>query len=241
MIVALWIAIPDEFNLCLIITIVTLLMTIGMIIWDRKRLSVVYESSQFSNFAQAFTAAFLLFGILGMINYFAWKNPIQWDVTGNSNYTLTDQTLKIVRNAKKEMKFIIFAKRAEFNTIKALTDLYFFEKNNIQREYIDVETRPDLVSAHNILKSPSIIVEYEERREHVTTLNELSLTNAIKKLSLGKLPMIVFTTGHGEANLESSENEGFSHLAGMLKNSNYKVAQLNTATTRTIPAETEAS
>lgn len=239
-VVALWIAIPDEFNLCLITTIVTLVMTMGMVIWDRKRLAVVYESSQFSNFAQAFTAAFLLFGILGMLNYFAWKNPIQWDVTSNSNYTLTDQTLKVVRNAKEDMRFIVFAKRAEFNNIKALTDLYFFEKNNIHREYIDVETRPDLVSTHNVLKSPTIIVEYQGRREHVTTLNELSLTNAIKKLSLGKLPMIVFTIGHGEANLESGENEGMAHLAGMLKNSNYKVAQLNTATTRAIPAETEA-
>lgn len=237
--VAIWISIPDEFKLCLIVTLVALAMTIGMVIWDRKRLATVYESSQFLNFSQAFTAAFLLFGILGMLNYFAWKNPVQWDLTGSEAYTLTDQTRKIVHNAKEDLSFTIFAKRAEFNNIKALTDLYFFEKSNLRREYIDVETRPDLVATNNVLKSPTIIVEYKGRKEHVTTLNELSLTNAIKKLSLGKLPMIVFTTGHGEASLESDENEGLSHLAGMLKNSNYKVVQMNTATTRSIPKETE--
>jgi hypothetical protein len=239
-VIALWISIPDELKLCLSITVVTLILTIVMVVLDRERLAVIYESSQFTNFAQAFTAGILLFGILGMLNYLAWKNPIQWDVTGNNTYTLTDQTIKIVKNAKEDMRFLVFAKRVEFNQIKTLTDLYFFEKNNIHREYIDVETRPDLVSSNNVLKSPTIIVEYQGRREHVTVLNELSITNAIKKLSLGKLPMIVFTTGHGEASLESEENEGISHLGGILKNSNYNVVQMNTATTKNIPQEAEA-
>ena len=110
-VIALWISIPDELKLCLSITVVTLILTIVMVVLDRERLAVIYESSQFTNFAQAFTAGILLFGILGMLNYLAWKNPIQWDVTGNNTYTLTDQTIKIVKNAKEDMRFLVFAKR----------------------------------------------------------------------------------------------------------------------------------
>ncbi|MCO4794432.1 MAG: GldG family protein [Bacteriovoracaceae bacterium] len=239
-VVALWISIPDEFVLCLSVTAVTLVMTTVLLIWDRDKLSEIYESSQFINFSQAFVAAFLLFSILGMLNYFSYKHPIQWDLTSSSHYSLTDQTQKVMNNAKEELTFKIFAKKMEFNSIQALTDLYYFHKSNIKREYIDIETRPDLVSANNVLKSPTIIVEYAGKREHVTVLNELNLTNAIKKLSLGKMPTLVFTTGHGEAGLESKENEGLSYLAGMLKNSNYNIAQVNTAVVSYIPTSAEA-
>ena len=63
-VIALWISIPDELKLCLSITVVTLILTIVMVVLDRERLAVIYESSQFTNFAQAFTAVILLFGIL---------------------------------------------------------------------------------------------------------------------------------------------------------------------------------
>ena len=79
--IALWIAIPEELILNLSSTIISLSVTMIMIIIYRKEFYQFYMSTFFRGLSKSLVTIVLTFGIFGFLNYIAFKNQVQWDVT----------------------------------------------------------------------------------------------------------------------------------------------------------------
>ena len=217
---ALWIAISDSLALNLIIDLVMLLALGGAVILDRSYWKGLYQSRQFSKFASYFFTSLLLLGILGLVNYLAFKHPIQWDVTKNANNSLTSQSVKVLQGLDAPLEIVVFAKKQEFPLIMKLLDLYRFQKNDISFQTVDVELNPAEVSSYGITKSPTLVFKYKGKREYTSSLNELSVTNSMIKVSRDKSPLVCYSSGHGEADLDQKEGAGFSYLQSQILASN---------------------
>lgn len=217
---AVWIAIPEEVVLNSILTIIMTVMIISAILLDLKNWKSIYRSKQFAKLASNVFSALLVFAILGLVNYLAYKRPLHWDFSQNAKNSLSAQSIKVLKNLDHELEVIVFARKADFPAIMKLLDLYRFYKNDIDFKTIDVELNPAEVSAFGITTAPTLVFNYDEKRDYVSDLNELNITNALIKVSRENDPIVCYAIGHGEGDLDDKEAEGLSFLQSRILASN---------------------
>ncbi len=217
---ALWISIPDELILNILVSLALVLCLVTSLILDRAHWRALYGSKQFSKFAGHVVSVILVLAIIGLVNYLSYKHPVQWDVSQSARNSLTDQSVKIVRSLPGPVEIIVFARKQDFPLIMRLLELYRFEKSDITFQTIDVELSPGEVSSYGITKSPTLVIKYNEKREYTSQLNELSVTNSLIKLSRDKDPVVCYSTGHAEADFDGKLGEGFSYLQTQILASN---------------------
>lgn len=239
-IIFLWLSIPDEFLLNGATTAFNLFLSAILIILKRQNFKVFYESNQFKLTVDTLVNGILVFFILSLLNFWAFKYPWQKDFSLFQLNTLTSQTKEVVRKVDGPIEFKVFARKNEANLWMPILDLYRFEKSDIKIEKINIELRPDLVSQYNIQNDSTLVIEYKGRRQFVTTRDELNVTNAIIRLTRLVDPVIYFVIGHGEADIESSENEGMKLVLESVRNTAIDVRPLNLSSAQEIPFDAKA-
>ncbi len=239
-VVGMWISIPEETALNLFTTLASLMITSGLILFNKEAFSNFYKSQFFIKMMSSLVTVFLVFVILGFLNYLSFKNPVVWDITKNQINSLTDQTKNILEDIDGEVRFKIFSQKKTYSLVYALADLYRLIKPDLEISYVDAELEPQLVREANVTKVPAIEVGYRGRKALVQDLNELNLTNALVKVTRSSDPTIYFIKGHDEIDLNSYENEGGSHLVTLLSAQNYQVRFLNLREKAVIPDDAKA-
>ena len=239
-VVALWIAIPDELTLNLAVTAVTLALTIVSIYLNRSTLSVYYQSHHFKKLQEAIVFFMLLFAIFGVVNYWAYKHPKQFDWSVIKLNSLSDQSKNILKELDGPIVFKMFARKTESLPWMALLEFYRTEKNSIQIEKIDIDVRPDLVGDYQISDAATLVIEYKGKRQKVTERDELNITNGLIKISRSSDPVVYFVQGHGEGEINSQENEGLKFIFEAAKNSALDIRPINLLTTQEVPFDAKA-
>lgn len=233
--IALWISIPDELTLDIALTVFNLTLTMVLVYLNREKLSSYYQSQQFKKFTETIVFVFLVFCLLGVVNYWAYKHPIQNDLSVYKMNSLTDQSKNVLKKMKGEIKFKLFARKQEAGLWLPLFEYYRAEKNNIVIEKVDIDVRPDLVADYHITEAATLVIEYEGKRQYVTDRDELNITNGLIKISRSSDPVVYFIQGHGEGDLNSVENEGLKYIFEAIKNSAVDVRPLSLLSTQEIP------
>ena len=234
-VLALWLAIPEEMTLNISATAFGLSLSALLILREWTWWSAYFRSRRFKTLASRSTSAALLFCILALVNYLAFKNPLHWDVTRQKINSLTEQSRKAVKKMAEPLQATIFSRKSEIHAIKTLLNLYRYEKNDFDMKFVDVELRPDLVKQYDIIKSPGIVFEYGGKKRSARSVSELGVTNALIGLSRSKVPTIYYTKGHGEMELESKEGGGGSQLAKLIERASWKLQQVNLNVISEIP------
>jgi ABC-type uncharacterized transport system involved in gliding motility auxiliary subunit len=235
-IVAIAISIPDEKTLLIGSCIFNLCLTAVLIIVDRKRYAKIYSGATFKYVVNAMVGTFLVFGILGLLNYLAFKHPRQIDFSEGKRNSLTEKTHNVLGELKDHVYFKVFSKKNDFLAIRKLLDLYRFQKNDMTIEHVNIETRPDLVQLHSITHPITIIVTYKEKDVRIQgDMSELVVTNALIKANRDKSPVIGYITGHNELQLDSKETDGGGYLSNLLKSELFDIQKINLLTVKQVP------
>lgn len=220
---ALWISIDDEIILNSIVSCLTVFLTLVLIFIRRDRFAHYYKSSQFKNLSSAIVNCFLIFCILGLVNYLAFKNPTQIDLSEKKMNSLREQTIKVLGAIDGEVKIDVFAKKADHANISSLFKLYLIQKSNLDIRYIDVDTRPDLVSESNITQAPTIVVKKGQRTARFTRTRELELTNALYKVSREKESVVCVDSSHSMLSWFSEDKNHHSALRLLLEREGFRI------------------
>lgn len=236
-VLGLWISIPDETTLNFSVTAFSLGLSAALIFWNRKTFKNFYTSSYFKGVSDFFFSTVIIFCILGLVNYLAFKNPRQLDFSKDGLNTLTDQSIKIVKGLSDQLTVKLFGRKNELAALRPLIELYRYENNNILIKEIDVELRPDLVKRHEIGASGTILIEYNGRSHKTLARTELGITNAILKVSRKTDPVIYYSIGHQELDLKRKDNDGISFISKLVKNSLYDLKTINLAVVSKIPKD----
>jgi ABC-type uncharacterized transport system involved in gliding motility auxiliary subunit len=176
-------------------------------------------------------------GILAAVNYLASRQNKRWDLTTNQVYSLSDQTIKILQSLDAPVKFTVFDRELALDGYRDRLDAYTYQSSRVTAEYIDPEKNPLRAKAAAIQSLGTVLVEYKDRTERVTTADEQNLTNALIKAVTGETRKVYFTQGHGEKDTSSSERAGYSAITQALGSDNYGVERLLLAQTREVPAD----
>jgi gliding motility-associatede transport system auxiliary component len=162
----------------------------------------------------------VIIAVLGAVNYLAFQNDKSFDSTANKRYTLSDQTQKIVKGLKNDVRITYFDKSTAFNRAKDLLERYSNLSSKMHVAYVDPDKKPDLARAAGIRTYGSIVVENGLKKQEAKSLSEEEVSGAlIRSMKTGDRTAC-FATGSGELSIDGSERSGISLFkAGVEKNS----------------------
>lgn len=182
----------------------------------------------------AATSVVVVLGILVGVNWIASREHKRWDLTASNQFSLSDQTKKVLGDLKKPLEVKAFYTDSAQDLRDKLNEYTYLSKQ-VSVEYVDANRNPTEAQKLGIERVPTIVFSYDGRTERANTADEQSVTNALKKLIEGKAKKVYFVQGHGERDPMSSEPNGFTAIADSLRNDNFEVAKLQLAQEGKIP------
>ncbi|OGF47495.1 MAG: hypothetical protein A2452_03165 [Candidatus Firestonebacteria bacterium RIFOXYC2_FULL_39_67] len=195
----------------------------------------------------------LILGCFWFVSKILSNFNLQYDVTANKQYSLSPQTVKILKDLKEELRITaIVKKNMGFDRYmgELLKDMAK-QNSKIKVKILDLDYDKAAASAYKVNDYNITVVEMGDKRKDifekdvVSTYDrnrefkgEQAIVNAILSVSEAKKKVIYFTEGHRERELEDVQNvSGFGFLKQLLVNDNYEVKSLNLMKEGKIPED----
>jgi len=186
----------------------------------------------------------VVISILVGVNFVAHKNEVEKDLTREGLYSLSEQTLKILKNLNQEISITTFlAADVEPMVVDALDQFKVYtDKLNIRR--VNVVAEPHVVKQYNVKRYNTLVFESMNRESRVDSLDpgklEEQLANAIIKVTKEGSKNICFLSGHDELGLDSFEAEGLSEFKERMGSSRYIGKTISLLETDSVPSDCAA-
>lgn len=212
--------------------VLVLLYTIGQ--W--REIVAFFQRRNARYGAMASASVLIVLGILIAVNYLASRQNKRWDLTENRQYSLSEQTVKLLRSLEAPVKFLVFDRADALERFRPRLTEYEYQSSQVEVEYIDADRRPVQAKEYEIQTYGTVVVEYMGRRERVTSDAEQDLTNALIKVLNPQEKHVYFLSGHGEKDpSDSHEQTGYTSIADALRRDNYQFEKLVLAQRGMIP------
>jgi ABC-type uncharacterized transport system involved in gliding motility auxiliary subunit len=188
----------------------------------------------------------LMLFIVVMVNMIIVGYDVKKDFTKNKVHTLSEQSIKVLKDLKTEVKITAFIYPTQLQDFEKIFDKYGYYSKFLKKDYIDLDKDPLAVQRFSIKQPGTLIVESENRTVKIDNLNgegdprlEERLTNAIIQVTKGGKKKLYYLTGHGEKLLTDNSKAGFSDVKDNLENGRYQVEELVLLKKGEIPADAE--
>ena len=185
------------------------------------------RQTKYGTYTVVYSAVVL--AIVAAANYLADRYNKTFDATENRIYSLSDQTVKILGDLDQDLKIYYFDQAERFDQTAAggmapRDKLVRYENvsHRVSVDYIDPDSKPDLAQAMNVWTYGTVFVEMAGNREEANSTDEEDVTNAIIRVIKGEEKTACFLTGHGEADGDDSERQGFSSAKRQIEDANYQ-------------------
>ncbi|WP_322798913.1 GldG family protein [Thermoflexus sp.] len=191
--------------------------------------------------ANAVLASVAFIGIMVLLNILATRHAQRWDLTAEKRFSLSPQTLQILRSLPEPVEALaFFSQNFQFARQDAedLLDQYrHYSNGKFSYRFIDPVAQASLARQWGVTRDGTILFVMQDRRQEVTLYNEQEFTSALVKLIRTTQPKIYFLTGHGERDINEEGDNGYAQVRRALEREGYRVEALNLAVTSTIPAD----
>ena len=213
--------------------------------------TLLYILSQWREIGQAFAgrqarfgtlaaaSILVVFAILAAINYLSSRHNKRWDLTAARQFSLSDQTKKVLQDLKEPVKVRVFARSDEFQRYRDRLDEYAYQSKQLSTEYIDPEKKPGLAQQLGVTTLGTVVFEYKGRNEKAASDGEQELTNALIKVIQGRQPKVYFTQGHGEKDTAAADRGGYASITAGLTSGNFVVDKVVLAQQGKVPDDAD--
>ena len=194
--------------------------------------------------------ATIFIGIIILVNAISIENYHRFDTSSLSQFTLTPQTIDVLKNLDTPVKAIgFFVPNDPYGIgsyVSSLLNEYEIHTKQLIVQYIDPDEHPDQAKKYGITEYQTVVFESGDRYRLVSPIQflkvdssgnltgvqaEHAFTSAILEVTGVAQKKVCFLTGHGEASVDSS----FSKAAEGLRDDLYLVDTLNLMTNPIIP------
>lgn len=188
---------------------------------------------------QAFVQGVILLAILVLVNIVVMNNNWIKDFTRLRLYELRRATLEVCENLPADVEMLAFFPGGSAREARQRLLLYDGTFDRVRTRFIDPDKNEDIARAENVPPYAGVLVKSGDNRVYITNYEESDITNAIIKVSRSITPKALFTTGHGEAVLDSDGPNGMGALQGMLEDQGFETEQVDLATIDRIPEDVD--
>jgi ABC-type uncharacterized transport system involved in gliding motility auxiliary subunit len=120
--------------------------------------------------------------------------------------------------------------------IREFVSLYQRYKTDISLAFVDPVKDAEAMRKASIKGNGEMVIEFAGRSEHLTTLNEQTLSGALLRLAHNKDQLLMYLTGHGERKLDGIANHDLGEFGARLKQLGYRTSGLNLTIAQDVPA-----
>ena len=183
---------------------------------------------------------FFVAGSLALVNYIAFRHVARFDLTPEKRYTLSEQTVQVLRKAAGPVKVTVFTRQQDLRELQDLLGLFGRASEGFTYEVLDLEKNPARAEALGVKGYGAGVMEYQGRREKLLAVTEDGLLTALLKLSDNTEKIVRFVKGHGEKDVLSMDpKDSYSLIARELKTENYRVEELMLLQASKVPQDTQ--
>ncbi len=187
--------------------------------------------------ANAVLMCVLVLGLLGFVNYLAGKHSWRKDTTAARQFSLSEQTKKVLTNLKEDLRVFAFYQAQEQDRIADQFKEFAAVTPKFKYEFIDPDKKPDMARRYGVTAYNTTVFSYRGQDEKITTATEEDMTNAIIKVTRDQKKKVYFTTNHGEKAIDSEERRGMSIAQKAIKDKNYEVGTVSLIDTAGVPQD----
>jgi ABC-type uncharacterized transport system involved in gliding motility auxiliary subunit len=203
------------------------------------------------------TSVILVLGILAFVNYLGAQHAKRVDMTSEKIFSLSDQSVQVAAQVKEDVHIKAFYPGpGEYVPDRDLLRLFAHQNSKISFQFIDPDKDKQIADQYQVTvygdqqnpmtgesaKYGTLILEMGKKVERVEKqgggLKEEDITNALLKLVKGVQKTIYFTQGHGEKQIDSSDQRtGYQLAKNGLEKENYVVKPVNLIQEGKVPAD----
>ena len=198
-----------------------------------------------STFLRNLIFVLLLAGIATGLGYLSYRHPLQRDITFNASNSLEPASVSVLKQLAGPVNITVYAtlQDARLGDIRKIISefigLYQRYKPDVKLVYIDPEKEPEKTRAARIQLNGEMIVEYAGRSEHLTLINEQTLTSTLLRLAHTADQTVTYLDGDGERKLDGHANHDMGlYFGAKLKENGFKINSLNLAIAQDVPINT---
>ena len=188
--------------------------------------------------------ALLLATAMGL-GYAVSRHPLQRDLTFNASNSLEPASISVLKQLSGPVNITVYATMQDprlgdiRKIIREFLSLYQRYKPDLKLVFIDPEKEPEKTREARIQLNGELVVEYAGRSEHLTQINEQTLTSALLRLAHTHSQTVMYLDGHGERKLDGRANHELGTLFGAkLKQNGFKINSLNLSIAQDVPDNT---
>ncbi len=177
----------------------------------------------------AYMAAYIIVivAVLAAVNFLANRYDKSYDSTSNKQFSLSDQTIKVVKNLKRPVSITYFDSQSHFPQARDLLDRYSSLSPKLTVEYIDPDKKPQQAKSAGYRRDVTLLIDSGTKKEEAKTLSEEEITGAlIRSLKTGERNAC-FVSGSGEHSIDDSERGGYAAVKDALTRNNYKTRAIS--------------
>ncbi|MDP2997775.1 MAG: Gldg family protein [Bryobacterales bacterium] len=183
------------------------------------------RQTRYTAYATVYIA--IILAVLGVVNFLAKRHTKSWDSTANKRFSLSDQTGKVVKNLKQDVRIRYFDRTSEFQRAKDLLDRYDNLSTRLSVEYIDPDKKPQVAKAESVRTYGTIFIQAGAKKEEAKSLTEEELTGALVRVLKSGERMVCVVSGSGEHSLDDTQRTGYSAVKEALEKNNYKTRTIS--------------
>lgn len=193
-------------------------------------------------------------GIVVLVNIIIARRHIRFDLTKSREFSLSDQTVKVLQDLDKKVLITTFFKEATYEQhwVKDLLREYAYKSKKVEVKFVDPDKDPSTTASFGIKSYGTTVVQcgtnrkdiprrevfsYDYRTRRSEFKGEEVFTSAIVEVSQVEQKKIYFLEGHREHSLDDTAESGYSEIKESLKRENYQVEALNLAEKGKIPQD----
>jgi ABC-type uncharacterized transport system involved in gliding motility auxiliary subunit len=212
-----------------------LLLLFFYIYFPEIREFITKRSTKYAFNTAIMSVVFLL--IIGLISVMSIKYKLRVDLTENNRYTLSSQTIKILKSLKDDVEVIAFY-RSDERTRQSMFDLlteYSYYSSKFNFRFVDPDRSPTEAVKYGISSYRTTLLKYGDKQEVVGTESENRLTNSLIKLISKEVKVIYFVKGHGEKRIDSMAGDGYGLIKEAIERENHQVRDLLLISAEKVP------
>ena len=186
------------------------------------------------------TLGFVAFaGILALVALIGQRHPLRLDLTEAKQYSISEQSQKIVKALNDDITIKCFYQEADPNREKTrdLLETYRYYSKKINYQFIDPDREPSLAKHYLIRTYGTLVLEGFGKTQTITIADEESITNAVLKLTQEEQRVVYFLTGHGDRDISNFDKDGYSTAKAAIEKENLQAKTLNLLEIPEIPQD----
>lgn len=191
---------------------------------------------------QNITFIILFVTAMTLLAWLTQKYKFESDWTATQRNTLSNASIELLTKINDNISITAFAREADVSQqrtlIKALISKYQKYTDKIELAFINPEIDPTTTRKLGIRAEGEMIISLGGRTEHLVSIKEEDLTNALQRLIRSGSHKIRYITGHGERIPTGKANHDYQLFTTNLQNKGIEISLLNLAETHAVPTET---